>query len=1404
MIPAECWLGLLCLVFFINTPLLLTAETQVYISSNGANYNCSPPSVPQPCNYSLTYGLTYLSTAQPPLIAYIYPGQYRLEAGIFFKNKDNISLEAHNGWADITCSEGFAGSTGLSFIGSTMIAIRNLFFHSSCGIGHYSTTPSLSDRDTFVQFNATLYFESCFDVTMQSVIVNESLGIGVQFYATTGKVTISDCTIANNPLKSEKGSIGGGLLIEFPFCLPGNVSSCTDTESRVPLESISHSNYVISDCDFTDNRAINAPYKGQFILPYGRRHSAFSYGGGLSVFFKGSSNNNVIQISNCQWLYNQAVYGGGLYIGVQDNSYNNNVTLNGFNVFTGNTADRTGGGAVFAYLFSPKTPLIGSVPNNNKFRVSGTNFTNNTAGSRGGGMFYLTPRQLPNGTAQNLNQLTISDCVWESNKGQLGSGLDLSIFHSVSEGTIHDVVLTNCSFISNVVTSPKKDSASILGSGAMYVDGVPTVFDNIVTFCDNHDETALVVSATMILFNSNTTAIFTNNSGNNGGAIALHLSAFMEINVGTHFLFENNIARNRGGAIYAESFGTSLEQTSLDCMIRYSNMIIHPSQWDTVFNFSNNQANRHSSSIYASTIQPCTLLNGYTDDDGDTNRTRNVFCWNENDNSIWEYDSDRSQRACMEHIQTDIASFDSVSTNITVMPGLSAKLNIKPLNDQGSNISEYIFHVYPSNDDAIKIDEDYYYISQNIVTIYPASNETKRGTIVLEAVQQNIVQFEVNVTFQDCHAGLSLKNDSHNHYKCTCPPNQEFFKCDNLNLTATLLQGYWIGLYDTNNGITTVIGHCISCTRAKSVNMTLDGYLILNAGICDVPKMLCGNNSGGVLCNKCEDGYAPAISYDKFKCVPCNDTVSIAGVSSFIFFSILLPLVYLIIVYIIDVPITSGLFHGPILLCQIVSSIVLLDAGGIIAYDKLFPDHGSGAVKFQRAYTGLYDSFNLYFLRSLLETQCFSKHIRNFATVIAINYIAAFMPLLVVILFALVHYCSLTFCKCCKTIFGTFVMINPQKFPKASRFFDSRWNKANFLATAILLSYTNVAVITSYLTTNVVLEPTEGDKSYNVLYLDGTIDFLSKQHLPYFVCACLFGVTYLVIVPLFLFFYRPNNPKENGGFLNHLLGQFQNEFRSGRKLNPNQNCTYKEPINNKKLKMEIKLQTWHLCQKMCFFFCKCRCSRHLNAFFITRFEHGNYQWFSGVLFLIRLLIVLPFVFAYNAFILLFFQFVICSTYAIAVVLFHPYEKMLQDGRRVKKIDPNIIEASSMMLLSLLIALSMYQYTYTMTGTPLSSWAFILQAILVWIPLVWITIAYCVLFYERHKKTLKKVWAKCCRRCRQKNLSIANVTTNEATSLINSSQRCHGRDRVGSVELINSGSTDVHEDHYYSDTEHSKA
>ena len=77
----------------------------------------------------------------------------------------------------------------------------------------------------FLTFNVGLYFLGCANVTIEGVIVSQSIGIAVQFYATHGVNSILNSDFTNNDLTDENG-VSGAVYIEFPSCLPYSFPSC--------------------------------------------------------------------------------------------------------------------------------------------------------------------------------------------------------------------------------------------------------------------------------------------------------------------------------------------------------------------------------------------------------------------------------------------------------------------------------------------------------------------------------------------------------------------------------------------------------------------------------------------------------------------------------------------------------------------------------------------------------------------------------------------------------------------------------------------------------------------------------------------------------------------------------------------------------------------------------------------------------------------------------------------------------------------------------------------------------------------------------------------------------------------------------------------------------------------------
>ena len=161
-------------------------------------------------------------------------------------------------------------------------------------------------------------------MTISHVTVQETEGTGAVMYSTVGVNTITNSNFAsNNPLtlnESETISGGGGVYIEFAYCYPGN-TSCFNGPPNIPDDYTRDSTYIISDCLFTDNLAkVTDATQFTYILPQKWNHLAFGRGGGLSMFFKGNAKNNSVNIENCEFSNNTALWGGGLLIEMQDTS----------------------------------------------------------------------------------------------------------------------------------------------------------------------------------------------------------------------------------------------------------------------------------------------------------------------------------------------------------------------------------------------------------------------------------------------------------------------------------------------------------------------------------------------------------------------------------------------------------------------------------------------------------------------------------------------------------------------------------------------------------------------------------------------------------------------------------------------------------------------------------------------------------------------------------------------------------------------------------------------------------------------------------------------------------------------------------------------------------------------------
>ena len=687
-------------------------------------------------------------------------------------------------------------STGFAFLNIANITIEYVWFYG-CGAIQYSTSQGPNTTHGFQQFQAGLYFVLCKNIFLNHVWVTDSPGIGAAIYATAGDNSFRFCKFSNNAIPEHQTPAypgGGGLYLEFPYCLPGNINSCNESESGVPLEYVANSTYNFFDCHFTQNHAsvINSDIE-TFILPHKKQHLAFGRGGGLSVIYKGEAQSNIVTVNHSHFVDNQALWGGGLFVEFQDNSrwnvfrmYSSSLCSNSCPYDVSKKTGTGGGGMRIGYIF------FGSLNvHDNHMEFDGCDFRNNDAYWGGGASYYVAREQ---GVTDATNTLSFNNCQWCRNEARLGAAIDLSIWHPVTSGLVAPVNFTDTviSFHSNFQTP-----GTIVGLGALYTDSVPIVFNGCANFTRNQ-HTALAAMSASIGFNNSCHANFYDNIGRNGGAFALFGSAFICTYDEAVLNFVNNSARQKGGAIYSEIAGEHELISSRNCFIRFEDITVSPDSWSSKFVFINNTADEKPNSIFTTSILPCIWGGSYGPDYANASK---LFCWNEN----WIYNGSSSD--CSDQINTAFGIFKLTYNNITIIPGQRGELGVALYDDFDRNVTENMVltaSIYSKNNIShVQLDDAWQYISDDTIKLFGVPNSIAQ--LDLYTLYPRVIYTTAAITILPCPPGYvptTVIPNRNSSTQCVCKKYGKFIQCLNNTFQARLQRfGTWIGKYTDTDTI---------------------------------------------------------------------------------------------------------------------------------------------------------------------------------------------------------------------------------------------------------------------------------------------------------------------------------------------------------------------------------------------------------------------------------------------------------------------------------------------------------------------------------------------------------------------------------------------------------------------------
>ena len=984
---------------------------------------------------------------------------------------------------------------GLGFTGKN-ITLRNVTF-VGCATLRYSTShiEEITGNTTF-QFWSALYFEAVENLYLLDVTVQDNPAVGITMYNVIGNhVLVQDCLFSGNSINPLNDTIeypgGGGLYVEFTYC-----EQIDNTNENCTPSSNTFANYLISHTRFENNTAtmVNKS-ETTFIVPNKIDHVAFSRGGGLSIFLKGNASSITISIESCNFSNNTALWGGGLLCEFHDTTHNNSILISN-SILENNkceeedvTIGTAGGGARLAYLITDRNTIY-----NNLIAIQDCNFTSNKC-MDGAGVSFSSTREINNYKA--TNKMNFKRCKWEGNNGLFGSGVNLHLWQESDIGVLPVVEFENAFFNSNNInisgTYPSQQ-----GIAALYVDHIPVIFSGNVAFQLNK-QTALAAITTAITVNESANISFKGNEADFGGAIFLSGYAYLKILAGAHILFKSNLAKLKGGAIYAEYIGRAKAILYASCFIRPEHYYTNPKDWDFTITFVNNHADYYGNDIYSTSLLPCIYpyVNiGKTQNISEA--AHQVFNWSE----VFSFSSKENS------IATDGIIYANKSNMIKAYPGQIVNIPVTS-RDELDHLSDVALSAHIQNPDyQLQLVQ---WITHTDGAIQFKSKTTNTSTKTYSNIEfssmASTFKSQLSLEAVSCLDGYVLRN-----FTCVCgnvPQSGEdpidilegLGSCSDTALTIE--KYYWVGHCNTTTKMNFSIGPCPDgyCDTNKTYLPIIEGSVESN----------CIPGRSGVLCSQCEDGYMPQlVSMGQIECTHCiiSDHTSQSIFGSLMYFVLENGVLLLFCNFILffGLSITHGPTHSLVFFSSILPTVLMYETDyEALKYSPFGP---------------IYDVWQFRFFAILKSFVCMLFYTSPL-TVVSLE----FNKILVVIVFMIVAFGIISQSECpCYCLKNAWAKCR-NKVRRLNKNYASNGRLVDGFAALIILCFAKMVEVSFKLLSNTLIRVSDGNSTINctISRVGGTNSQCNAcctddNHMVYIVLAILL-VIFSGVLPFLLLYH---------------------------------------------------------------------------------------------------------------------------------------------------------------------------------------------------------------------------------------------------------------------------------------------
>ena len=849
--------------FLLLIPLLANATVIRVNSDHGNNSSSCLTSGSEPCK-TLRYAITHLRSESNWVV--LLETNVELSGVIRFESIANITL--NSAFENISKVVQCSNQTALFFKNVNRINISNIKF-SDCGA---------LDKES--KYKAALLFNASSDITISNTTANRSRLTAIAFLACYGNILLQNVNLLNSVYGKNCFSFPGGVSIEI-------------TDPNKPAH------YTLRYCKIRNNRRVNLT-KGcdKSSLRKTIIQSGKSLGGGIGVYFAGHCSNNSVNVSHTNVSGNCGKWGGGMHIQFNDSTQGNNVSVMMSN-FIDNTADIAGGG------------LIVILKNcTNKVTFYEVEFAYNRAVKYGGGLAISSVRG--NQRYTSGGNLMFKHCTLRGNSAMYSPAVDVSPYFSnkrpvqLQSGSLPIPLFSNVTVIGNYIknTHEKPNKTMKIVTGVFSITQFTAHFTDYVNFTSNNFSALLLSSATAV-FGKGTVSSFYNNSGGNGGAIAMYGYSFIVMSDNTLFEFFNNSASQYGGGIFYQTsdqhtFITGLETT---CFLHREDLNVR----NITLTFQGNRAGSGGSSIYADSFYGCY---SYCHEKLKLPFNETIM------GCIGNVTLDNSNQSRLQSLGYRFFFNDSFIGKINVIPGAKRTIpfSIKDEFNQTVNPLMNVGLATKFSKSSIKFLPEYTLTGE----ITPCGHP--KDTAIVHFITEGIggIYFHFNLTLLDCPPGFYFDKDPEK-LKCVCSADQTLYDavidCNYTSYMAHMRSDYWAGYIPENE---TSYKHlyfspCFQplCNRS----------LLLPNSPAELESNVCYENRTGVMCGGCIENHSVYYHSPDFACK--ENHLCHLGPLLYLVSEILPVCVLFAIIVIFDFSFTSGGTVGFIFFSQYLDKLTV-------------------------------------------------------------------------------------------------------------------------------------------------------------------------------------------------------------------------------------------------------------------------------------------------------------------------------------------------------------------------------------------------------------------------------------------------------------------------------------------------